>query len=276
MAGRNHKKSLDWFKLDVNMDVDVELLEAEYGLKGFAVFIKLLQLIYGSEGYYCKWSDEVELLFSRKIGEGRNFVSEILSAALKRGLFDNALFERYSILTSKGIQKRYFEITSRRVNAEVEKQYLLIEVDRFFDDADRNSIYADRNSIYADINCTREETDKNKSKSKSESVHHTHDGHRYGKYNNVDLSDEEYTDLRTRHPKHYLSKIERLSRYLNQHPKKHYKNHHDVILDWIDEDLKKAAPDDCGMDEGKLAEYEAMLAEDERWLLSYSEGKEEE
>lgn len=123
---RPTKEGIDYFSFDVAMDTKVELLEAEFGLKGFAVFVKLLQRIYGEHGYYCEWNDEVALLFSKKIGEGCNVVSEIVQASIKRGLFNEQIFLNYGILTSGGIQKRFFEAVKRRTEIEVIKEYLLV------------------------------------------------------------------------------------------------------------------------------------------------------
>lgn len=120
------KGGIPWFPLDTTLDEKFELIEAEFGLNGFAVIVKLFQRIYGQQGYYCEWTNEVALLFSRRCGLGVNVVSEIVSAAFKRGVFDKTLYEKYHILTSKGIQERYFEAVSRRKNVEVKEQYLLI------------------------------------------------------------------------------------------------------------------------------------------------------
>ncbi len=127
---------VDYFPLDVTLDDKLELTEAEFGLTGFAVVVKLFQKIYGGQGYYCEWNDEVALLFSRKIGLGGNAVSEIVSASVKRGIFDKTLYEKYKILTSSGIQKRYFKAVSRRKSVEVEKQYLLCDCAQFLKNVD--------------------------------------------------------------------------------------------------------------------------------------------
>ena len=120
------KEGVDYFPLDVAMDTKVELLEAQFGLKGFAVFVKLLQYIYGGHGYYGEWTEDIGLLFSRKISEDRNLVSDIVQTALRRGLFHKGLFDKYAILTSKGIQERYFEMTKKRKIEKVRKEYLLV------------------------------------------------------------------------------------------------------------------------------------------------------
>ena len=121
------KSGLEYFPLDVCLDEKFELIEAEFGLTGFAVVVKLLQRIYGQQGYYCEWTKEVALLFGRQCGfaPGNNAVSEIVSAAVRRGIFDKKLYERYRILTSRGIQMRYLEAVSRRKSVEIKKQYLL-------------------------------------------------------------------------------------------------------------------------------------------------------
>ena len=97
-------KGIPYFPLDCQLDDKFALIEAEFGVKGFAVIVKLLQKIYGQQGYYCEFTNEIALLFSREIGLGCNVVSEIVSAAIKRGIFDKEMFEEYHILTSVGIQ----------------------------------------------------------------------------------------------------------------------------------------------------------------------------
>lgn len=122
------KEAFDFFPLDVHLSDKMELIEAEFGLIGFAVIVKLWMRIYGSRGYYCEFDEEVALMFSHKTGVGVNAVSEILNAAFKRGIFDRTLYEKYKILTSKGIQERCMKMCSRRKRFEVEKKYLLISV----------------------------------------------------------------------------------------------------------------------------------------------------
>lgn len=123
---------IPYFPLDVHLDDKFELIEAEFGLKGFAIVVKLLQRIYGGQGYYCEWTNDIILLFSKSIGQSNNLVSEIVSAAIKRGIFDSELYDKYSILTSQGIQKRYFEAVSRRKEVNVKKQYLLVKVGKIY------------------------------------------------------------------------------------------------------------------------------------------------
>lgn len=125
------KSGIDYFPLDVALDEKFELIEAEFGLTGFGVVVKLLQKIYGGQGYYVEWTNEVALLFAKRVGLGGGVVSEILEASVKRGIFDKTLYDKYHILTSNGIQKRYFEAVGRRKSVEVEGAYLLVNAADF-------------------------------------------------------------------------------------------------------------------------------------------------
>lgn len=123
------KSGLSFFPLDCQLDDKFELIEAEFGLKGFAVVIKLLQRIYGGEGYYCNWTEEVALLFSKDTGLGESVVSEIVKASVRRGIFSEELFAQYRVLSSRGIQKRYVYGCTRKQKVELKKEYLLLEID---------------------------------------------------------------------------------------------------------------------------------------------------
>lgn len=122
------KSGIDYFPLDVQPDSKLELIEAEYGITGFGVVVRLLMEIYGREGYYIEWTNEVALLFARKVGLGGGVVSEIVEASIRRGMFDKELYDKYHVLTSHGVQKRYFEAVSRRKELEVDENILLVNV----------------------------------------------------------------------------------------------------------------------------------------------------
>ena len=124
------KQGLDYFPLDVNLDDKIELLEAECGLQGFAIIIKLFQKIY-NQGYFIKWTEDDQLLFAKKINTDLTTVNSVIMIALKREIFNKEMYENYRILTSKGIQRRFFEICKqlKRKGVEVNPKYLLIKID---------------------------------------------------------------------------------------------------------------------------------------------------
>lgn len=124
---RPQKLGLDYFPLDVDIDQDdkIQLVEALHGTTGFAVVIKLLMRIY-KEGYYYDWTEMEHLLFSRRVNVDINTLTNIVNDCIKYGIFDKKLYENYKILTSHGIQERYFEASKRRKNVTIVNQYLLI------------------------------------------------------------------------------------------------------------------------------------------------------
>lgn len=124
---RPGKRGVDYLPLDIHMNDSMKFVELRYGLKGFAVVVKLWMKIYDN-GYYCEWNEDVALMFAGENRVGVNAVSEILSEAIKRGIFNKRLYEKYGILTSQGIQKRYLEMTSRRRRVDLKEEYLLIDI----------------------------------------------------------------------------------------------------------------------------------------------------
>lgn len=145
------KCGIDFFPLDTYLDEKFDLIEAEFGLTGFGVVVKLLQKIYGQQGYYVEFTREVAFLFAKSIGLGGNVVLEIVKAAINRGIFDRTLYEKYQILTSEGIQKRYFSIVSRRKNVTVRGDYLLLNVCNFAQNVNISSENVCRNGENVDI-----------------------------------------------------------------------------------------------------------------------------
>jgi len=124
-----HKSGLDYFSFDIDFfnDEKIEFISAKFGIKGEIITIKLLCKIYRN-GYYLKWGDDECLLFSNKIGEGITveLVNEIIKELFKRDFFNQGMFEKYQILTSRGIQKRYLEAIKRRKEVIIYKEYFLL------------------------------------------------------------------------------------------------------------------------------------------------------
>ena len=187
MAGRPGKAGLDYFELDCHVDEKVELIEAEFGLKGFAIVIKLFQYIYSSFGYYCNWNPEISVLWAYRlgcthgVGQGnvdkkydecalsgfpKNLINEVVAASIRRGIFSGDLFDKYHILTSSGIQKRYINAVSRREKIDLIKEYLLIDVSNNSINVCINSICVDGNSINACRNSQSKEKEIKEKESK--------------------------------------------------------------------------------------------------------------
>ena len=116
----------------------LKIIENEFGLKGFAVVIKLWQKIFGSsEGYYINWNDRVGTLFAIEIGAGKGFVFEIVNRMIAEGLFDERLFKEYGILTADYIQRNWYDVKSR--SYQLEEKFCLIECLQKEENADKCS-----------------------------------------------------------------------------------------------------------------------------------------
>lgn len=126
--------------LDCHFDDDkIPMIEAEFGLEGFAIVVKLFQKIYGGLGYYCEWNDRVALLFAKQIGAGGNVVQEVVSASIREGIFDKGMFEKFGVLTSHGIQKRFLKVAKRRKQFFKRPEYVLVCVADFSEDGDNSA-----------------------------------------------------------------------------------------------------------------------------------------
>lgn len=248
MARPYSEGRLQYFPMDCVMNDAMKLLEAEFGLTAFAVVVKLWQKIYAGRGYYCEWTREVALVFSQEVGVGANVVSEILSSAFKRGIFDRDLFDKYSILTSDGIQKRYFEAVKRRKRIEADSRFLLVKVAQMEVNADNNPVNADNNLVNADDNPQSKvnESKVNKSILESRVVAESDDDvttitEYLENYSNVSLSTdsiealiEELGDVSA--VMHYIRK---LSEFIKKTDAR-VRNHFSTILKWHREDTERA------------------------------------
>jgi DnaD/phage-associated family protein len=172
---RPKKEGLDYFPLDIDMDQDdkIALIEAKHGLIGFSIVVKLFMKIY-KNGYYYEWSEKEQLLFSSRVNVDINSVKEVINDCINWGLFNEDVYKKYTILTSKGIQERYMEAVLRRKEIAFVNEFLLVNPS----DHVRNSkikikiVDSNRNMINVDINPNNADGNsqsKSKSKSKSES-----------------------------------------------------------------------------------------------------------
>lgn len=153
------KEGLDYFSLDINIESDdkIQFIEAEHGIVGFGVIIKILCKIYGSHGYYTMMTSREQKLFSNRINVDINSINAIINSAVNEDFFDKTLFDKYGILTSKRIQERFLTATERRKTIFFERNLLLITLpdDKKYvtiDNFSKNSINVDINSINVDIN----------------------------------------------------------------------------------------------------------------------------
>jgi hypothetical protein len=128
---RKPKRSIDFagwrtdiFENDTKID---ELIEAQ-GWIGFAIYFYLCQKAYASDGYFYRWSYANAATTARRMGGGigSETIRQVVGLCLQIGLFDKRLFDRESILTSKGIQRHYMIAIQKRAFKEVEEKLWLL------------------------------------------------------------------------------------------------------------------------------------------------------
>lgn len=134
------KCGLKMIPLAVDDDDRIKLIEAEYGLKGWAVMYKLYQYI-AAHGYYLKWDIDTQLLFIRDkclSAVGQSAVSEIVTCAIRRGVFDAAMYQKHGILTSNRIQETFLNATKRSAKVVLDNEYCLPIVYNFIQTVSKN------------------------------------------------------------------------------------------------------------------------------------------
>lgn len=126
---RPKKTNLDYFPFDVDFfdDEKIVAIAGEFGIKGELTTIKLLCAIYRN-GYYIEWNEMLQMKLARLLpGVSLELLNQIVSRLVKWGFFDPNLFSSVKVLTSRGIQNRYFEAT-KRWKLDVSKlPYILLE-----------------------------------------------------------------------------------------------------------------------------------------------------
>ena len=141
MAGRPTKQGIDYFPLDVGFfsDVKVRKIARACGPQSTSILICLLCNIYKDEGYYILWDEDLPFVIADTVGVSEGAVKEVLIKSLQVGFFDQELYEKYKILTSSGIQKRFLLATYQRKETTIIPEYLI--------NCANNSINCTNNSI---------------------------------------------------------------------------------------------------------------------------------
>jgi hypothetical protein len=160
MAGRPIKQGIDYFPFDVNFyaDVKVRKIAKACGPNSVAVIISLLCNIYREKGYYILWDDDLPFFIADEVGVSEGCVHEVIKKALQVGFFDVDKYSAHRILTSAGIQKRFFEITKRRTDIETNSEYLINGCNNSIS-AYKNSVNDDKNMSEKRVKTSTEKTD---------------------------------------------------------------------------------------------------------------------
>jgi hypothetical protein len=139
-----------------------------------------------------------------------SLVDNVVDELLKRDFFCNKKYKTNKILTSNGIQKRFFEATKRRKEINVYKEYLIANI---------AGLNVNIINLNVDINTQRKVKESKVKESKVK------ERKEYGEFKNVKLSDSEYEKLQDKYGNSAISVIEKFSAYLPNKKGQPYKDH---------------------------------------------------
>ncbi|WP_051356051.1 Lin1244/Lin1753 domain-containing protein [Megasphaera vaginalis (ex Srinivasan et al. 2021)] len=169
---RPTKQGLDYFPLDVTFfqDIKIRRITRACGATAVPILISLLANIYRGDGYFLRWDKDMPFLISDEVGVTEGAVLETINKAVKVGFFDTRLYEEKQVLTSAGIQRRFFEATARRKCVYYEESLLLVEVNAYINlvNVNNNEVNVCNNSKNVDNNQQRKVKESKGKESKEE------------------------------------------------------------------------------------------------------------
>lgn len=143
------KQGLEYFPLDVGFlhDVKIRRIMRACGIQSIPVLISLLANIYRNEGYFLRWSNDMPFLIADELGVSEGAVTATVDKAVQVDFFNANMYEKYGVLTSEGIQSRFFEAVSRRKEVRYDARFMLLNVNAY-----NNSVNVYNNSVNVDHN----------------------------------------------------------------------------------------------------------------------------
>lgn len=124
------KNGIEYAPVNTNIfeDDKFALMECDNDIVGSYVAMRLMLKIYDSEGYFCYWGEDERKLFVKRVGSkllDLKTLDACVESCIERGFFSRDAYDKYQILTSRGIQRRFLEAVSRR-QASMAREYLLV------------------------------------------------------------------------------------------------------------------------------------------------------
>ncbi len=170
---RPRKAGLDYFPFDIDFfqDEKIVCIAGEFGIKGEMVAIRLLCAIY-NKGYFAEWNEQQKYKLSKEMqGVSADLIEQIVRRLAKWGFFDKALLDSASILTSRSIQRRYFEATKKlRRIGRLDDDYIKPEyiIDTSVINAEETAVSSEKTPV-SSLGNTTNKNKLNKTKIKRES-----------------------------------------------------------------------------------------------------------
>jgi hypothetical protein len=107
----------------------MSIIEANFGLKGCTIVMKLLCKLYKDGGYYLSWDEEQAAIFASRVGRDVTLqeINQIITLLLNKSFFDRAMYRKHHVLTSASIQRVWLEAVKRRKHKPKDFPYMLVE-----------------------------------------------------------------------------------------------------------------------------------------------------
>lgn len=245
------KDSLDYFPFDCGFfeDKTIKGLRAKFQNDGIVVYLYLLCIIYRDNGYYTELDEDLLLDITDTMHIAEELVNKILEHLTSRNLFDKEKVDKFGILTSRSIQRR-FQIgktrSGSRRKVEVKKDYWLLselETEKWID------VYSEKTPT--DLECQEKTPERQdiltkpseKKPVKESKVKKSKEKNNKKNYaDDVMLTEEEYTKLCSELSKPFVDKcIAVLNNYKMSNGKK-YKSDYYAIRNWVIDRVEKEFP----------------------------------
>lgn len=254
MAGRPPKEGLDYSEWDLwvlDNDKKIDALIEAQGVMAFVIYFYLTQHAYAEHGYYLEWDYDSCPTTARRLGRGvsAEYVKNCVEKCLQVGLFHKGLFESHGILTSEGIQKRYWKVAKNRTSRGEAREYWLLDIGLQKEETDEGLVSCTQKPNYeapkSDYEAPKFTESRAEQSSDTLSIAR-------GKHRNVMLTDEQYEDIKKRIPD-ADAYIDTFSEKLKTKGYT-FSDHHATILSWWESDRrrergkkKKATPPNDGI-----------------------------
>lgn len=129
---RKAEPGIDFYRVDCShiRNKKVRLLHNDHGPEGYWIWQCVLATSYETSGYYFDLNDTdaLELFASDVCKCSLECLHKIIEGCLRRFLFDQAIYDKYNVLTSVMMQDNYLTATAerRRKNTEIELEQELL------------------------------------------------------------------------------------------------------------------------------------------------------
>lgn len=111
----NNKTGFDYYNVDTDryQDIKIKRLKKDFGTSGIAVYDYILCEIYRVRGCFLVWDDSTAFDVAEYFGLKESLVYEIVNYCGVVGLFNKELLTSGSIISSRSIQQRFIEMSTR-------------------------------------------------------------------------------------------------------------------------------------------------------------------